>query len=160
MALMGFVGIWYASDAYARSPGCEDLKVGFRARARGAPDHSINEASRMATRNRFELAILCPNCGAAGDARASEYNKTCTMELRSGWMSTHPGSRKRSAQPLATKRWSPAAAAGCITCCERMRRAAALMVGRRRSCRCEADFFDDLRRRRKLKCQEIGAPRD
>jgi hypothetical protein len=25
----------------------------------------------MATRSRFELDILCPNCGAAGNARAS-----------------------------------------------------------------------------------------
>ena len=26
----------------------------------------------MAARNRFELDILCPNCGASGEARASE----------------------------------------------------------------------------------------
>jgi len=26
----------------------------------------------MATRNRFELDLLCPNCGATGNARVSE----------------------------------------------------------------------------------------
>jgi hypothetical protein len=34
----------------------------------------------MATRNRFELAILCPNCGAAGNARASQYDGPDTTE--------------------------------------------------------------------------------
>jgi ribosomal protein S27E len=33
---MGIVGIWYASDARVRCPGCENIEVGFGAKARVA----------------------------------------------------------------------------------------------------------------------------
>ncbi|MGA7998624.1 MAG: hypothetical protein WCA28_27495 [Bradyrhizobium sp.] len=34
----------------------------------------------MTARNRFELDILCPNCGATGDARVSENDEPGTAE--------------------------------------------------------------------------------
>jgi hypothetical protein len=36
MTLMEIVGIWYASDACAQRPSCEDIEAGFDEKAHGA----------------------------------------------------------------------------------------------------------------------------
>lgn len=37
MALIGIVGIWYASNVRAHDPGCSNVQASFHDKARGAP---------------------------------------------------------------------------------------------------------------------------